>query len=119
MPLRYKVAILATGIDISIISVIYVIPVGFFSEYLLSSWDDNFFFSDCYILMLKMWCWAHEPIITIPLLLASPVFSASDNTGIFSIPSITSSLLCFLQTYTIFFVTGSFMESARENHGKA
>jgi hypothetical protein len=101
VPLRYKIAILATVIDISIISVIHIIPVGFFSGYFLSSGND-ILFSDCYIFILKMWCWAHVPTILLILLISSPVFSALDNNSIFSITSIISFLLCFLQTYAIF-----------------
>jgi hypothetical protein len=108
LPFRHRVAVIAVVVDILMTALIHVIPFYFLSieDVFININDYPLYFS-----LINIWALFHVPVVLLPI--NSPVFSY-ENYNVELMRSMAHFILCFLQTYIVFYVLGLLLERKRK-----
>ncbi|MDR1069471.1 MAG: hypothetical protein LBL37_01595 [Gracilibacteraceae bacterium] len=104
-PFRHKIAIMAVAADISMFALIYVIyfHVVSMDEVFLNSRQDHLL----YFFLIDAWGWFHVPVVLLPI--SSSIFCYESCHVVGIIRNTIHMILCFSQTYIIFYILGFFV----------
>jgi hypothetical protein len=114
-PFRHKIAIIAVIADISMFALIYVISFHVVSmdEVFLNGRQDHLL----YFSLIDAWGWLHVPIVLLPV--SSPIFCYEVCHAVGVMRNTIHMILCFSQTYIIFYTLGFLLEIKKGKGKKA
>jgi hypothetical protein len=108
-PFRHRIATISVVVDIAVFALMYIIPLYVVSidNVLLDSSDYLLYFG-----LIDIWGWFHIPVVLLPI--SSSVICHEGCHVIGIIRNTVHIVLCFSQTYIVFYMLGFLLEKKNE-----